>query len=272
MVTSKMMVDEAIGQVLQTARNEIGVREVGTSNTGKRVQSYQAATTLGGTGWPWCAAFVAWCMKYALGNDLAQTVWIPTASCDLILDWATRKGIISTTPIAGCVGLVMASRHDATHTFIVTAVDNDDETFSTIEGNTNNDGSAEGNGVYTRTRRFENRYLFVHWMNLLPNSDMWKIYASDGHLMGEYPAIDGHVHIPARTWGTWFGLTTGWDQDNQQVAYDGSPVKSQIKLMDGTAWLPIRALAGNQGLDIAANSLYKTIMLSKPEDAKKRGK
>ncbi len=35
------------------------------SNTSPRIREYQAATTLGGTGWPWCSAFVVWCWKSA---------------------------------------------------------------------------------------------------------------------------------------------------------------------------------------------------------------
>ena len=40
---------------------EEGVREFpANSNRGKRVEDYQAATWLTGTGWPWCAAFICW--------------------------------------------------------------------------------------------------------------------------------------------------------------------------------------------------------------------
>ena len=35
------------------------------SNTSPRIREYQAATTLGGTGWPWCSAFLVWCWKSA---------------------------------------------------------------------------------------------------------------------------------------------------------------------------------------------------------------
>lgn len=48
-------------KVMQAARAEVGVHEVPWgSNRGQRVQQYQAATDLGGTGWPWCGAFAKW--------------------------------------------------------------------------------------------------------------------------------------------------------------------------------------------------------------------
>lgn len=43
------------------AQAEVGVTEAPPgSNTGPRVRVFQAATTLAGTRWPWCAAFVQW--------------------------------------------------------------------------------------------------------------------------------------------------------------------------------------------------------------------
>jgi cell wall-associated NlpC family hydrolase len=48
------------------ARVEVGVHEEPMrSNRGPRVQVYQHATWLPGTGWPWCVAFVQWVWKKA---------------------------------------------------------------------------------------------------------------------------------------------------------------------------------------------------------------
>lgn len=53
-------------QVVAIARAEVGVAESPLgSNTGPRVLEYQRATALGGTGWPWCAAFVEWTWETA---------------------------------------------------------------------------------------------------------------------------------------------------------------------------------------------------------------
>lgn len=51
---------------LKWAAKELGTTEhPDGSNMGQRVQEYQHATWLGGTGWPWCAAFVCWVWQKA---------------------------------------------------------------------------------------------------------------------------------------------------------------------------------------------------------------
>ena len=57
---------------LQFARRELGVvEEPYGSNSGVpghlsgHILWFQAATWLGGTGWPWCVAFALWCLKKA---------------------------------------------------------------------------------------------------------------------------------------------------------------------------------------------------------------
>lgn len=61
-------------EVVRIALDEVGVLEQPLgSNTGTRVKQYQATTSLGGTGWPWCAAFVEWCWERA---------GVPTDICD----------------------------------------------------------------------------------------------------------------------------------------------------------------------------------------------
>jgi CHAP domain len=53
-------------KVVDIAEGELDVTEVPMgSNRGPRVQQYQAATVLAGTGWAWCAAFVEWCWERA---------------------------------------------------------------------------------------------------------------------------------------------------------------------------------------------------------------
>jgi CHAP domain len=54
--------------VVEWASREVGTHESGGANTGSRVRYYQAATWLGGTGWPWCAAFVCRCWREVYGS------------------------------------------------------------------------------------------------------------------------------------------------------------------------------------------------------------
>ena len=51
-------------QLIQTALAEVGVKEVGSSNRGPRVDQYQRATWLEEKDWgAWCASFVCWTIR-----------------------------------------------------------------------------------------------------------------------------------------------------------------------------------------------------------------
>ena len=53
-------------RALKFAQGEVGVKESPAgSNSGPRVREYQAASAIGGTGWPWCGAFTNWCYARA---------------------------------------------------------------------------------------------------------------------------------------------------------------------------------------------------------------
>jgi len=54
--------------IREVATEEIGTKEIGYTNTGERVGQYQAATSLGGTGWPWCAAFICFVVREAMAR------------------------------------------------------------------------------------------------------------------------------------------------------------------------------------------------------------
>ncbi len=75
-------------KAVQVALGELGVTEhpMG-SNSGVRVREYQAATFLGGTGWPWCSAFCCWTWQHA-GRPLPYR----TASAYGMLNWARGAG------------------------------------------------------------------------------------------------------------------------------------------------------------------------------------
>lgn len=75
-------------KALHAAIGELGVTEhpMG-SNSGQRVREYQAATFLGGTGWPWCSGFCCWSWERA-GRPLPYK----TASAYGMLNWARGAG------------------------------------------------------------------------------------------------------------------------------------------------------------------------------------
>lgn len=127
-----------------------GVREQGGANTGPRVRQYQAATSLGGTGWPWCAAFVNWCFAQA-GRELVELH--ESASVGFLDQYARANGWIVNTPQRGDVFCYRAADGDTwpDHTGIVLRR-NPDGSIRTVEGNTSGSSIAEGDGVYVKER------------------------------------------------------------------------------------------------------------------------
>lgn len=146
--------DAFVERVIELAQGEVGVQEEpANSNKGKRVQEYQRATWLDGTGWPWCAAFICWLVKEAIGARKVPFARPETAQAWDFENWARKqKGVTlyknSSTP---------AKRGDIvvfTFSHIGLAVDDQKgSTVATIEGNTDGSGSREGGGVYKKSRK-----------------------------------------------------------------------------------------------------------------------
>lgn len=135
------------GRVLEVARSQIGVREGRSGGTWNNDTRY--ADEVPGLEWadgqPWCAVFVAWVAMRAGCPELYPR----TASCDVAGAWFKEQRRWSEYPAIGAQ-VFYGYPHDLNHTGIVVAYD--EVTISTVEGNTNDDGSREGDGVYRRVR------------------------------------------------------------------------------------------------------------------------
>lgn len=140
-------------RALAIARTQLNVRELTGKNDGEAVESYLRSVNLG-KGYAWCVAFPYWCFRKAsqelqIENPLPQTGGV--------LDHLNKtKGKIISPEEAISGDLVcMDFGGGRGHMYMVT------ETFQTafkemraftIEGNTNIEGSREGDGVYERNR------------------------------------------------------------------------------------------------------------------------
>jgi len=145
--------------VLATAATQLGVRETaGTPNRGPQVDEYVRSVGLDpADGYPWCQAFVYWCFAQASAALAAVNPCVRTAG--VLEHWAK-------SPLAARVyaqaafddprlvrpGAVFIIDHGGGrgHAGLVTQVISG--AVATIEGNTNQAGSREGDGVYTHTR------------------------------------------------------------------------------------------------------------------------
>lgn len=134
------------------ALGEDGVREqpIG-SNSGPKVDAYLRSV---GINQPalWCMAFVYWCFNQASSRVGQPNPMLKTASCTNLYSWAASHNKLVSTPQRGDIFLVRGGAQGRTHqhTGIVTSVSGG--SIGTIEGNTNNDGSSNGIGVFRRTR------------------------------------------------------------------------------------------------------------------------
>lgn len=94
-------------------------------------------------GQPWCAVFASWSYRTAGVREGSFPV---TASVAEAMQWYQDHGRWSEYPSVGAQVILGGN----VHTGIVVSFDGD--WIYTIEGNTNTNGSAEGDGVYRRTR------------------------------------------------------------------------------------------------------------------------
>lgn len=138
--------------IADIAETEIGVREV-TRNQAPAIEKYWTATSYAdgmANREPWCSAFVAWCVQTARVCDgilrvgrrpdfAAVRQWVP---------WAVENGGMILRPEKAKRGDIVVFTFS--HIGIVTGIDAG--VLWTVEGNTNEAGMREGDGVYRRRR------------------------------------------------------------------------------------------------------------------------
>lgn len=157
---------EAANLHLKSQPYELIINKQG--NSGPWVRSYMDGNE--GKDWLWCMGFVQSIIDQAassLDKDF-RTLMPLTYSCDTVaIRGINRKLLITSKELRvnpsqvkpGDIFLLPKSKLDWYHTGLVVGVGS--ETFETVEGNTNNDGSSNGNGVYRRIRNFRKSAIDV---------------------------------------------------------------------------------------------------------------
>ena len=139
--------------------SQLGVREKTGKNDGPEVEMYLKATGLG-KGNPWCAAFVRWCFDES-GTKTTITAWSPTAENKKNLVFKNRD--FYKEPQSGDVfTLYYNSLKRVGHTgFFHRKVNS--SIYESVEGNTNAEGSREGDGVYMKKRSYNATHSISRW-------------------------------------------------------------------------------------------------------------
>lgn len=136
--------------ILAIARSQIGYHEGRSGGHWNNHEKY--AKQVPGLAWvddqsqPWCATFVSWCALMAGAADLYPR----TASTDAGAAWFKQRKQWSEAPVAPGDQVFYGHHGDMSHTGLLESFD--DTHITVIEGNTNTDGSPEGDGVYRKVR------------------------------------------------------------------------------------------------------------------------
>jgi hypothetical protein len=142
-------------QMLGVVCSQIGYRE-GRSRSGDWNNDTKYGRWYGLNGQAWCAMFISWCAAQVGASDIIPRFAYTPAGAQ----WFRSRGLYGNTPKVGAIGFLHSSTLGRIHhTFFVEAV-HADGTFTTIEGNTNTNGSAQGDGVYRLRRRVSSVYTF----------------------------------------------------------------------------------------------------------------
>jgi hypothetical protein len=163
-----------IEKLADIALSQVGVKEVGGNNRGKKIREYQSATNLSPAVWPWCAAFVDWCVAEWI-KDKENTKWLDlkvstpsqwrprTASAFGLMGWARKHpnttSILPDTSLPQKGDIVV---FDFSHTGIVVA--GNKQSIQCVEGNTNGKGDREsesGDGVWLKRRNISLARCFI---------------------------------------------------------------------------------------------------------------
>lgn len=151
-------------EAVRVASEEVGVRErpLG-SNRGPRVDQYIAAIGLNPArdSYPWCVCFIYWCFQVAAENLGVRNPCPRNASVHMAWNACRQSSLIATIGAAqaqrdpslvrpGMIFFIDAGGGKG-HAGIIASIR--DGMLETIEGNTNDNGSREGIGVFRRASR-----------------------------------------------------------------------------------------------------------------------
>jgi hypothetical protein len=150
---SELQKAEDRAALVRIAENEIGVREKTGNNDGLKVESYLAVVKLK-KGQPWCAAFLSWVYNKA-GYTKPSTGWSPDMFPNARLARSALPGNI--------LGIYFTNLKRIAHVGLI--VQQKGEWITAVEGNTNVNGSREGDGVYRKLRHIKTIYRIADWVS-----------------------------------------------------------------------------------------------------------
>lgn len=150
--------------MVEVAEENIGIREEGKNNHGEVVAQYLESVGFD-EGAPWCGAFVYYCHREAgieLPGDPRGYAWSPNWFITEKRTYDHRTDSREPDIRPGDVfGIWFGSKGRVAHVGIL--VRQRGSTYYTIEGNTNDGGSRDGDGVFGRKRSLRHINQVARW-------------------------------------------------------------------------------------------------------------
>jgi hypothetical protein len=151
--------------VLSTFRGEIGVAEEGGENQGPRIAEYLATTGLG-PGYAWCAALCSWGFtQHDIENP--QSAWSPDWFPPQRTIYRAGEGNTHWKPV-DVIGLYFHSKGRIAHVGVIDTVQGN--VVITIEGNTNDYSTRDGDRVMRRRRYKRQIHAVSRYVHDQPNT------------------------------------------------------------------------------------------------------
>jgi hypothetical protein len=143
---------------LQVAKTQLGVTEQ-SGNRGPKIKDYLNSIGLD-EGYSWCAAFVFWCFRSASRSANIINPLPKTGS--VLKHWELTKAPKVKMPRVGDI-FVIDHGKGLGHTGFVKLVNVLDKTYTTVEGNSNTQGSRTGGMVCSNTRKIADAKGFIRY-------------------------------------------------------------------------------------------------------------
>lgn len=158
------------------------IRESEGKNRGPGIRRFWGATSFGFAGYeqrqPWCAAAAAWNIAEAASKFFGGKGVVPFSlpRSARVVDWptwaranSTHWKVLSPKNNEAQAGDIIGwdfngDDPSGTHMGIVLSDERADGTFTTGEGNTDPDGSREGNGYYLKKRTRSKAIYLIRWV------------------------------------------------------------------------------------------------------------
>lgn len=166
-----------VQSVTRLALSQLSYQEGHNANGWDNIQKY--SQQLPGFKWsdgqPWCATFAHWCLWQA-AIDVPEGA--RSASCLTSVKAFKRVGRFTEYPVNGAI--VFYGKNGGEHCGICVGWDQVHE--HAVEGNTNTNGSAEGDGVYYKERERVADYVYGYGLPYYPHD---KALTPDPHWSGK---------------------------------------------------------------------------------------